>query len=252
MLNQIYEEIDNIIYDAPDYDDPDYDDSELDRSSDQDFEFYFYLDLGQDIYRRLEQDLYRGLDLNFLSTQNYRGFNRYRDLYLDLCWKSNIDRDPYTNLHQDIYRYMGSNSYPLRFSKFGDQFSKELDDRIAIVERMEQMRIFNGVDLQRMVQRFQAQQEFLKAADEGESVKPPRESIHDTWLSVLGITNDMLRIPHEELSCYVSYVEAVELILACKAAGRVSPEVWQEIEDGLLRDERTQEVLTFQRLRDVL
>ena len=234
MLNQIYEEVDNIIYDTPDYDDPDYDDSELDRSNYQDFEFYHYLDLGKDLYRGLEQDLYLGLDLNFLSTQNYRGLNRYRDLYLDLCWKSDIDRDPYTNLHQDIYRYMGSNSYPLRFSKFGDQFSKELDDRIAVVERMEQMKIFNGVDLQRIVQRFKAQREFIKAADEGESVKPPTKSIHDTWLSVLGITNDMLRISSEELGYYVTYVETVELIFACKAAGRVSPEVWQEIEEGLL------------------
>ena len=115
------------------------------------------------------------------------------------------------------------------------------------------MKIFNGVDLQRIVQRFKAQREFIKAADEGESVKPPRESIHDTWLSVLGITKDMLDIPHEELGSYVMYIEAVELILACKAAARrVSPEVWQEIEEGFLSDRRTEEVLTFKGLRDVL
>ena len=251
MLNQIYEEVDYTFYDDPDYDDPDYDDQELDRSSDQDFEFYLLLDLGQDLYRRLDRDLYQGLDRNFSSTQNlYRGLNRYRDLYLDLC--SEIDRDPYTNLHQDIYRYMASNSYPLRFSKFGDQFSKELDNRIAVVERMEQMKIFNGVDLQRMVQRFKAQQEFIKAADEGESVKPPTESIHDTWLSVLGITNDMLKIPREELDAYVMYIQTVEFIFACKAAARrVSPEVWQEIEEGLLSDRRTQEFLIFKMLRDL-
>ena len=251
MLNQIYEKVDYTFYDDPYYDDPDYDDQELDRGSDQDFEFYRLLDLGQDLYRRLEQDFYQGLDRNFSYTQNlYRGLNRYRDLYLDLCWE--IAREPYTNLHQDIYRYMDSNSYPLRFSKFGDQFSKELDNQIAIVERMEQMKIFNGVDLQRMVQRFKAQREFIKAADEGESVKPPRESIHDTWLSVLGITKDMLEIPGEELGCYVMYVETVELIFACKAAGRVSPEIWQEIEEGFLSGRRTEEVLTFKSLRDVL
>ncbi|MXV83682.1 hypothetical protein F4Z98_09970, partial [Candidatus Poribacteria bacterium] len=162
MLNQIYEEIDDIINDDPDYDDPDYDDLELDRSSDQDFAFYHYLDLGQDLYQELDQDLYQGIDRNFSPTQNlYRGLNRYRDLYLDLCWKSDIEKDPYTNLHQDIYRYMNSNSYPPRFSKFGDQFSRELDNRIAVVERMEQMKIFNGVDLQCMVQRFKAQREFV-------------------------------------------------------------------------------------------
>ena len=234
MLNKIYEEVDYTSYDDPYYDDPDYDDSELDQSSDEDFEFYLYLDPGRDLYRRLEQDLYQDRDQTFLSTQKYRGLNRYRDLYLDLCWKSEIDQDPYTNLHQDIYRYMNSNSYPLRFSKFGDQFSRELDNRIAVVERMEQMKIFNGVDLQRMVQRFKAQQEFIKAVDEGESVKPPKESIHDTWLAVLGITNDMLDIPREELDAYAMYIQAVELIFACKAVGRASPEVWQEIEKQLL------------------
>ena len=254
VLNQIYEEVDYTSYDDPYYDDPDYDDSELDRSSDQDFEFYFYLDPGQDLYRRLEQDIYQGLDLNFLSTQNYRGLNRYRDLYLDLSWKSGITRDTYTNLYQDIYRYMDSNSYPLRFSKFGDQFSKELDNRIVFVERIEQMQIFNGVDLQRMIQRFKAQQEFIKAADEGESVKPPKESIHDTWLSVLDITKDMLKIPPEDLNAYVLYIEAVELIFACKAAGRVSPEVWLEIEGDFLmtlNDRRISEAFIFKMLRDL-
>ena len=255
MLNQIYEEVDYTSYANPDYDDPDYDDSELDRSSDPDFEFYFYPDPGQYLCRRLEQDIYQGLDLNFLSTQNYRGFNRYRDLYLDLCWESGIARNRYINLYQDIYRYMDSNSYPLRFSKFGDQFSKELDNRIVVVERMEQMKIFNGVDLQRMVQRFKAQQESIKAADEGESVKPPKESIHDTGLSVLGITKDMLRIPQEELNAYVLYIEAVELIFACKAAGRVSPEVWQEIEGDFLmtlNDRRLTDAYIEKILRDYL
>ena len=253
MLNKIYEEINYTFYDDPYYDDPDYEDPELDRSSDQDFEFYLLLDPGKDLYQDIEQYLYQGLDLNFLSTQNYRGLNRYRDLYLDFCWNSEIDRDPHTNLHQDIYRYM--DSYPLRFSKFGDQFSKELDNRIAVVERMEQMKIFNGVDLQRMVQRFKAQREFIKAADEGESVKRPTESIHDTWLSVLGITNDMLKIPLEELYAYVAYIETVELIFACKAAARrVSSEVWQEIEGDFLmtlNDTRISEAFIFKMLRDL-
>ena len=271
MLNKIYEEVGYTAYgdpyynhsyydppycDAPYCDDPYRDESELDLSSEQDFEFYFYPDPGQDLYRRLEQDLYQGLDLNFLSTQNHRGFNRYRDIYLDLCWKSDIDQDPYTNLSQDIYRYMDSNSNPLRFAKFGDEFSRELDNRIAVVERMEQMKILNGVDLQRMIQRFKAQQEFIKAADEGESVKPPKESIHDTWLSILGITKDMLKIPPEELNAYVLYIETVELIFACKAAARrVSPEVWQEIEGDFLRtlnDRRVTEAYIEKILRDYL
>ena len=104
-----------------------------------------------------------------------------------------------------------------------------------------------------MIQRFNEERKFIKAVGKRESVEPPAESIHDTWLSVLGITNDMLAISDEELASCIRYLRAADIIVACKeAAGRVSPEVWQEIEDGLLRDERTQEVLTFQRLRDVL
>ena len=86
-----------------------------------------------------------------------------------------------------------------------------------------------------MVQRLNEQQEFIKAAVEGKSVEPPTDSIHDTWLSVLGITDEMLAIPREALEAYVTYLEAVELIVACKeAAGRVSPDTWQQIEDRFL------------------
>ena len=238
MLNKIYEEVDNIIDD-----DPDYDDLEPDQRNYHDFEFYNLLDLGQEFYRALEQDLYKGLDRNFSL---YQGSNRYFDL------SSEIDKEPYTYLHQDFYRYMDINSYPRISPSFGDLCRRELDNRIAVVERMKQMKIFNGVDLQRMVQRFQAQQEFLKAAGEGEFVLPPLKSIHDTWLEVLGITNNMLWVPREELGCYVMYIEAVELIFACKAVGRVSTEVWQEIEEGFLSNRRTEEVLMFKELRDVL
>ena len=248
MLNQIYEEVDNIISDDPDYDDPDYDNQEPDLSSDKDFEFYNLLDLGQDLYRGLEQDLYQGLDRN---PSFYSVSNRYCGLYFDLC--SEIDKEPYTCLHQDFYQYMDSSySYPFSSSAFEDSLNRELDNRIAVVERMEQMKIFNGVDLHPMIQRFQAQQKYIKAAGEGEFVLPPLKSIHDTWLEVLGITNKMLWIPREELGCYVMYIEAVELIFACKATGRVSPEVWQEIEEGFLSNRRTEEVLTFKDLRDLL
>ena len=45
----------------------------------------------------------------------------------------------------------------------------------------------------------------------------------------------MLAISHEELENYARYLRAVRLITDCKeAAGRVSPEVWNGIEDRLL------------------
>ena len=97
------------------------------------------------------------------------------------------------------------------------------------------MKIFKGVDLQRMVQRFNAQREIHQGGGKGESVEPPAESIHDTWLSVLHITDEMLAISRKEMENYIQYLRAVELIVACKeAAGRVSPKVWQRIEDRFL------------------
>ncbi|MXV82099.1 hypothetical protein F4Z98_01895 [Candidatus Poribacteria bacterium] len=94
------------------------------------------------------------------------------------------------------------------------------------------MKIFKGVDLQRMVARFNEQRKFIRRAGRGESIKPPAESIRDAWLSVLGITSDMLAVSDKELENYFQYSRAVDLIIACKeAAGRVSPKVWQEIED---------------------
>ena len=173
----------------------------------------------------------------------------YLELYRDLG--QNLDRDRHPDLHlhfhqvsclsisllfyNDFYRYIDTTFYSSDFSKFREMFDRELSERIKIVKRITEAKIFKGVDLQRLVQRFNVQREFVKTATEGNSVKPPAESIHDTWLSVLQITNDMIAISDEELESCHRYLRAVELILECKeAAGRVSPEVWQKIEEKLL------------------
>ena len=96
---------------------------------------------------------------------------------------------------------------------------RKLEDRITLVKHIEEMEIFKGVDLQRMIRRFNAQREFIKAAEKGESVEPPAESIHDTWLSVLGITEEMLAISDEEIRNCIQYLRSVELIVACKRSG---------------------------------
>ena len=138
-------------------------------------------------------------------------------------------------LYLDLYRYVDPYFYPLFSAASGDQFDGELEERIALVKHIEETKIFKSVNLQRIVGRLREQQKYIRAAVEGKSVEPPAESIHDTWLSVLGITDEMIAIPRETLESYVTYLETVELIIACKeAAGRVSPEVWQQIEDRFL------------------
>ena len=188
----------------------------------RDLYFDFLQDLGEDLYfdllRNLNQDISQDL---------------HRDLYLYIAQFDYFI--PHLFFHHDFYRYLDTTFHSSNFSKFGERFDRELTERIKFVKHMKEAKIFRGVDLQRMIQRFDEEREFIRAAGERKSVKPPAESIHDTWLSVLGITNNMLRISDKELENYYRYLCAVELIMACKeTAGRVSPEVWQEIENRLL------------------
>ena len=207
-----------------------------DRDLYQDLHLYLnphlYLNLYLNLNRDLDQDLYLDLHLDL-----YRGFDQDLDLYRDLCFYLDQIRWFSPNLlpYHDFYRYMDIDFYSSGFSKFGDRFDRELSERIKVVEHIEQAKILKGVDLQQMVQRFNKQREYIDAASKGECVKPPAESIHDTWLSVFGITDDMLAISRQETENCRQYLRTVNLIVACKeAAGRVSPEVWQEIEDRLL------------------
>ena len=212
----------------------------------QDFDLYRYQDRDRypHLYRYQDRDRYLNRDLylylrRYLNRDRYPHLYRYLDLYQDV--DLNISLDLYRYLHsyfgicQDFYQHMDAKFYPLVSNGFGHRFDRELCGRVTFIKHLEQMKIFKGVDLHRMILRFNEQQEFIRMAIRGESIDPPAESIHDTWLSVLSITDEMLSISREELETYLSYLRAVELIIACKeAAGRVSPDVWQEIEDRLL------------------
>ena len=252
LLNKIYTEVKNMAnrYQGNDF----YNDHHREFHGD----LYIYQDLGHYRYfyrahaidpyldRDPYGDLYRNLDQHG---------NHYKDRYPDFCFYvhcgrqvmstiyvgSRIPISIYTNynndlyIYQDPYQYTDTDFYPLVSSEFGGQFDEELDERITLIKSMEQVKIFKGVDLQRMVQRFKVQQKYIKAAGKGEFVEPPVESIHDTWLSVLHITDDMLAISRGEMENYVRYLRAIELTVACKeAAGCVSPKVWQRIEDRFL------------------
>ena len=187
-----------------------------------------YLDCYRDLYRNFDRDLYRALYQNF-----YQGRDRNRDF--DRYLNQVRYLSPNLLAYHDFYRYMDTDFHSSGFSKFGNKFDRDLSERIKVVKRMQEAKIFKGVDLQRMVQRFNEEREFIKATGKGESVESPAESIHDTWLSVLDITDDMLTISEEDIRDCIQYLRAVELIFACKeASGRVSPEVWKKIEERLL------------------
>ena len=251
ILNEIYEEVTNFVNRGRKPD--------PDSRLDQDLNFYreltedyslkdnLYLDFDEvpnlsfyhegrvdaellDVCGYSEEDLCLYLNQNLIS---YRDLSFFLYLYENL----NIDLlpDPDFNFYQDLYRYTDADFYPLVYPKFGDGFDLELRKRITLVQLIEQAKIFKGVDLQRLIHRFNDQRQFIKAASEGESVKTPNQSIHYIWISVLGITDDMLAIPREEIENYRQYLRAVALIVKCKeATGCVSPEVWQRIEDRLL------------------
>jgi hypothetical protein len=194
------------------------------------YNFYY---LSSDFYGYI-YDIYGDIRS---SVDLYEDLSHYRDLYPDLYLYCNQAHSFNAVLlsYYDFYHYLDVAFHSSNFSKFGEKFDRELSKRIKVAMCIKETKIFEGVDLQRMVQRFNEEREFIKATGEGKSVKPPAESIHDTWLSVLQITNDMIAISEEELENCQRYLRAVELIVACKeAAGRVSPKVWQKIEEKLL------------------
>lgn len=199
-----------------------------------------------DYYTATTLDDYRSLicrfDFLFHSNPDFSlckdlllNFDRdlYPDLYRFLDWYEDSCRSFALYPYQDFYRYTDADFYRRVPSKFRHRFDKELEERITLIKIIEREKIFKDVDLQRMVQLFNAQREFIKAAGKGESVEPPAESIHETWLSILGITDEMLS--SGGIGTYLQYSSTVDLIIECKeAAERVSPDVWQEIEGRLL------------------
>ena len=205
---------------------------------------YGKLEFCFDFERGLYQDLYRGLYQNedrptdmVLYAQRVFIIYLDRELYHALNQDLGIDfrRNPDLHFYGDFYRYTDTDFYPSVFSEFGDRFEQDLSERIRLVERMEQAKIFKGVDLQRIVQQFDEQRAFINAIRKGEPIKAPKESMHDTWLSVLGITDDMLAISYKEIENYVRYLWAIKLIFQCReAVERVSPEAWQKVRDRLL------------------
>lgn len=228
LLNKIHEHVKTIV-------DPD-------RDFHQDIGSYYKLQhcffFDRNLYQDLCRDLYQNRDLSdHLYVQPLLRLSPDEALYegLDQALGFDFHRDPDLYFYEDFYRYADTNFYPSIFSKFSDRFDTELTERIALVERMEQAKIFSEVDLQRMIQKFNEQREFIKAAGEGQSVKPPEESIHDAWLSVLGITDDMLAISSQELKNYVHFLRATQCIVECNAAARrVTPAIWKQIENQLL------------------
>ncbi|MDE0688786.1 MAG: NACHT domain-containing protein [Candidatus Poribacteria bacterium] len=205
-------------------------DLNLDPDFDDDFYKELYLDFYQSIYLNLDLYLYLyqnlDIDLDFYL-DFYRGVNLDIDMNLDMFLE--------INFYLYLCGYMEIYFYTRVPPEAKDRFDAELGVRMKLVKRIEQAKIFKNVDLQRMVHRFDDQRKFIKALQEENVVKPPEKSIHNTWLSVLKITDDMLAISRSEVKSCLQYLWLVELIIACKeSAGHVSPEVWQKIEDRLL------------------
>ena len=60
--------------------------------------------------------------------------------------------------------------------------------------------------------------------------------IHQTWLQAFNLEPELLNLSKEEANALKNYFYANHLILRCKqSAVRVSPKIWEEIEDKMLR-----------------
>ena len=261
MLNKIYKEVKGIVNRGLDlnqnFDRDSYSDLYLDRDLDMYLHRKGYRDtyLNRKLYRYQSLDSHLDLYINlnlYFGHKLGRGFrsqfehnfdwkfdsaehHTYREFfcYLNCYAELEFYLDPY--FYQDPYQYMDVDFYHFVSSRLGEWLDTELDGRTNLLRRMGQMKIFKRVNLQQMARRFNEQRKFIKVARTGKPIESPEESIHNTWLSVLGITDDMLTISREEMENYIGYLRVVELILACKkVAKNVSAEVWQEIEDRFL------------------
>ena len=229
LQNRVHETIkNNNNRDSQDFD------FDLDLDFDRYFNHYRYQDLSG-VSRGFHSSVPLDLIIIFgLSIVEYPD----RDLVLYLERSVSITPMPlasYALAYHDCYRYINTDSHAYEFYEFGHKFDEDLAEWIKFVRRIKDAKIFKGVDLDRMIQRFYDERKFIKTAREKVPVEPPSVSIHDTWLSVLGVTDDMLDISNEELESCLQYLRAVEFIIACKEEARcVSPKVWQEIENRLL------------------
>ena len=153
-------------------------DRDLNRDLDEDLYCFQYDDFYTDLDFALDSYPNRGADLDL---DRYLAFYLQRNPYEDLCI------DFYEPLCHDFYPYMDTDVFSFLLPKFGGIFDGELSLRLKLIERMEKMKIFKGVDFKRLADRFNAQRELIRAAGKGETVELLVESIYDTWISVLGI-----------------------------------------------------------------
>ena len=132
-------------------------------------DIYHDLDLYQNLY--LDLDLYLKIFLN-----NHREIYQahYPELYPDL------------NLYRNFHQYMDADFYPLDLPELAERFDRKLLEGIRLVKRMEQAKVFRGVNLQHIVREFKAQRKFIKASIEGKSIRPPEISIREAWFLCFG------------------------------------------------------------------
>lgn len=203
-------------------------------------------DTNFDLFFGSSPHLYFQFNLHLKSN-----FKLYPDLYFEIDQSRNIYQNSNPNLNSDInlylyqvrhlspniiiyhdfYRYISAGLHFSDFSDFADRFDEDLSERIKVINHIMEIKIFKDVNLEGIIQRFNEEQKFIKAVEKGKIVEPPIESIHDTWLTILGITDDMLAISDKEIENCFQYLHALELIIACKeAAAHVSPDVWERIE----------------------
>ena len=139
---------------------------------DQYFSLWWSNTIEEKVKTHVKYDLhfYRYLNLDF-----HQNFYLIPNLGLHLELYPNLYQDLHQNFHQDLYqdlyRYVDLYFYRLFSVANRDQFDEELRERIALVKRMEQMKIFKGVDLQRMVRRFNEQRKFIRTAGKGKSIE---------------------------------------------------------------------------------
>jgi phage terminase Nu1 subunit (DNA packaging protein) len=112
-----------------------------------------------------------------------------------------------------------------------------IDDSIALANELKRFKIFNDVSFTSVISRL----ETLRAKFPGiyQPLEVPEglfQSILKAWLEAFNLSPDLVNLSEEEAKAISNYSYANWLIVNCKqAATRVSPEIWEGIEERILK-----------------
>lgn len=114
---------------------------------------------------------------------------------------------------------------------------RDLARDLALALAFEKIKIFNSVNFTVLVAALEALRSQAPSTSKPYEIRRTfAERISQLWFDTLGLDSTVAQLSEDEVEALNRYLYANELIVRCKeSAVRVSPQVWEAIEDRVLR-----------------